>query len=268
MKANDNDLLFEELCSDFERRLSKLTEPTVYGEGYVQHHYPGLFERVLNDAKTWITDWYHQYETDPDEEKITRDIMIQSIAALTGEVMYNAEVNGMFDRYLFLSQVFRHIGVMQYKAGWKKDGRETLLSAHYYLGNWKGAMAYEEWQLYGDNSQAVIEDKTRRGGEARARKFDWVKSEVIRLLGSGAVAGEWKSKDAAIRSISGELKAFISREDKKIRQENENIPRGKQERQPVGLIFNNLHRTIADWSRNDERVKTAFSRAVIRGKKK
>jgi hypothetical protein len=51
MKVNDNDLLFEELCSDFERRLSKLTEPTVYGEGYVQHHYPGLFERVLNDAK-------------------------------------------------------------------------------------------------------------------------------------------------------------------------------------------------------------------------
>jgi hypothetical protein len=65
----------------------------------------------------------------------------------------------------------------------------------------------------------------------------------------------------------GELKAFISREDKKIRQENENIPRGKQERQPVGLIFNNLHRTISDWSRNDERVKTAFSRAVIRGKR-
>jgi hypothetical protein len=106
MKVNDNDLLFEELCSDFERRLSKLTEPTVYGEGYVQHHYPGLFERVLNDAKTWITDWYHQYETDPDEEKITRDIMIQSIAALTGEVMYNAEVNGMFDRYLFYRRCF------------------------------------------------------------------------------------------------------------------------------------------------------------------
>lgn len=90
----------------------------------------------------------------------------------------------------------------------------------------------------------------------------------VLTLGLGAVAGEWKSKDAAIRSISGELKAFISREDKKIRQENENIPIGKQERQPVGLIFNNLHRTIADWSRNDERVKTAFSRAVIRGKKK
>lgn len=266
MKANDDDLLFEELCSDFERRLTKLTEPPGYGESYVQHHYPALLERLRNDAKAWITNWYDQCEKDPDEEKITRKITIQSIAALTGEVMHQAEVNGMFDRYLFLSQVCRHIGVMQYKTGWKKDGRETLLSAHYYLGAWKGAMAYEEWRLYGENSPVVIKDKTRKGGEARARKFDMVKSEVIRLLDAGAVSGEWKSKDAAIRSISKELKSIISREDKKIRQENVKLPKGQQERQPVGLIFKNLNRTVSDWSRNDERVKAAFARAISRSK--
>ena len=80
------------------------------------------------------------------------------------------------------------------------------------------------------------------------------------------VAGGWKSKDDATRSILDELKAIISREDKKIRKENAKTPINRQERQPIGMIFSKLHRTISDWSRNDARIKAAFARGISRRK--
>lgn len=250
MEHLDTDQSFEGLCDDLESRLTKLA-----GAPYPFKNVKGTLEQADSEAHSWLEDKAEEYGGEA--ELVSNSV--ECIESLISEVYCNARFEGQFQRYLFLSLVCKLWGQAKYKTGKKNEGHKFLAEANYYYGLWKGTLEFDEWNTCKEISQAEGADSAQKGGQARGRKFDAVKSELVRLLKTKVPAGGWKNKTTAADEITADLWIFIQTENEIIKKENALLPSYKQKKQPIIMKEDNLGRTVLDWSRDDENIKEAFS---------
>lgn len=122
-------------------------------------------------------------------------------------------------------------GQAKYKTGKKNEGHKFLAEANYYYGLWKGTLEFDEWNTCKEISQAEGADSVQKGGQARGRKFDAVKSELVRLLRAKVPEGGWKNKITAVDGIRADLWIFIQTENEIIKKENALLPSYKQKKE-------------------------------------
>lgn len=252
------DDLFEDQCNDFENRLRNLA-----GALFDFKNFTGMLEQAREGALSWLVTKSEQYGGQM--ELVSYGV--ESIEDLIIDVCFTAKIEGKFQRYLFLSLVCKSWGQVSYKIGKKDEGLKFLAEANYYYGLWKGAIEFDEWNTCKDVKQDEIKDNANKGGQARSRRFDVVKKEVMRLLKEKVPEDGWKNKITAVDDITADLWLFIQSENRKIKNENALLPSYNQIRQPFIMEENNLGRTVQDWSRNDKNLKEAFSVVLRKGRK-
>lgn len=258
MEHLDTDQLFEGLCDDFESRLTKLTQVL-----FDFNNFEDTLEHACGEAHAWLEAKAEEYGG---ESELTSN-GVECIESLITDVFFNAKIKGQFQSYLFLSLICKRWGQANYKTGKKKEGYKFLTEANYYFGLWKGTIEFNEWNTCKEINQAEETENAYKGGQARGRKFDAVKSELVRLLKTRVPAGGWKTKTTAVAEIIADLWFFIQTENEIIKKENSVLPSYKQKKQPIIMKEDNLGRTVLDWSRDDENIKEAFSAVLMKGRK-
>ncbi|MFS7159301.1 hypothetical protein AB6825_10500 [Serratia proteamaculans] len=257
MEHLDTDQLFAGLCDDFESRLTKLTQVL-----FDFNNFEDTLEQACGEAHAWLEAKAEEYGG---EAELTSNGG-ECIESLISDVCYKAKLCGQFQSYLFLSLICKRWGQANYKTGKQKEGYKFLAEANYYYGLWKGTLEFDEWNTCKEISQAEGADSAQKGGQARGRKFDAVKSELVRLLKTRVPAGGWKTKTIAVAEIIADLWIFIQTENEIIKKENTLLPSYRQKRQPINMKKDNLERSVLDWSRNDENIKEAFSLVLEKGR--
>jgi len=250
MENLDTAQLFEGLCDDFDSRLTKLTQVL-----FDFNNFEDMLEQACGEAHAWLEAKAEEYGG---ELELTSNGG-GCIESLISDVCYTAKLKGQFQSYLFLSFICKRWGQANYKTGKKKEGYKFLTEANYYYGLWKGTLEFDEWNTCKEVKEDEIKNNANKGGQARTRKFDVIKSEVIRLLKDKVPEGGWRNKTTAVEGIIADLWSFVQAENEKIKKENAFILRNDQKRQPINMKKNNFERTVQDWSRNDESIKEVFS---------
>ncbi|VFS51574.1 hypothetical protein [Budvicia aquatica] len=139
-----------------------------------------------------------------------------------------------FQGYLPLSFVCHQWGTHQYHNGKKTEGRKFLIDALKFVYMWSGAVEVLDIKDYAEEIKQNKINAASEGGKHRAKKYDPIKIRVVELLKKRAPEGGWKTKAAAIEALSSDF------EDS----------------------WDKMHRTIEDWSRNDEEIKSVFAVVV------
>lgn len=157
---------------------------------------------------------------------------------------FNAILNQEFQNYFplilgyYLSARFNHANNETDKA-WS-----ALSEAYYYLGEIAGICQQRyPVSLATQEHEDSLQSPQSRGGKTKALRFQSIKHKLIELLDEKKPEQGWPSKDMALKAILDELLKF-----------------NKGTEYP--LSSENLGKTVLNWSRQDETIKAAFTRAV------
>lgn len=230
MEKTAADTLFDELNSAYEDRLNKLIKKRKIS-----------IEKYESNALQYLEDRIGDYGSD--------EFLQNSSKILESEFPFEAAICGRFDKYLYLSQCYYYLASVMPDRGRLVDGCKYLQEALYYCGLWQGAGEYEQWN---DQKQKDEQDRLENAKEAKGKNNSKIKVEIIRLLECLIPAEGWSNKEEAVKGIEKELWSYIE----KLSADG-----------PPLLNQDNLPRTVKDWSRNDDAVKHAFAKAIIRKRK-
>ncbi len=182
--------------------------------------------------------YYEQLTTELDSKDPDDHILDTNVELAIGEPKYY--IDHAYMHYRQSQELYQN---KYWNKSWSK-----LLEAFYKLGAARGV--FEERYLFADKvheHELIGHSKYSAAGKAKAKLLNPIKKRVIELLYQHQPEGGWISKQAAIDHIINDVKTFV--------REN-----GR------ALTSTNLNNTLKNWSRDDEKIKTAFSKVVIRRK--